>query len=177
MNYIDIILAIPIIWFAFQGFKRGFVVELASLAALILGIYAALHFSGFAVEFLHNNFDINPDYIPVIAFIITFIIVVIVVHFIGKILEKIINMVALGFLNKLAGAIFGFLKAVLIISIIMLIINHFNEDFISKDKKNNSLLYNKIEGVAPALWMQIQEWDLDDSNLNDLKESVDDMSI
>lgn len=59
----------------------------------------------------------------------------------------------------------------------MLIINHFNEDYISKEKKNNSMLYNKIEGVAPLLWMQVQEWDLDDSKLKDLKESVDDISI
>lgn len=162
MNYIDIILIIPIIWFAYQGFKRGLVIELTSLLALILGIYAALYFSGYAANFLTNNLNIGPKYVPIISFIITFIVVVVIVFFIGKILEKLINMVALGFLNKLAGVVFGILKAAVFMSIIMLIINHFNDKFISDEKKEGSFLYEPIAGIAPLLWQSFKEFDLDD---------------
>lgn len=162
MNIIDIILIIPIIWFAYQGFKRGLVIELTSLLALILGIYAALYFSGYAANFLTNNLNIGPKYVPIISFIITFIVVVVIVFFIGKILEKLINMVALGFLNKLAGVVFGILKAAVFMSIIMLIINHFNDKFISDEKKEGSFLYEPIAGIAPLLWQSFKEFDLDD---------------
>jgi len=102
MNIIDIVLLIVFAWFAYQGFKKGFVIELASLVALILGIYAAIYFSSYAEYFLVNSLNMDNDYIPVTSFVITFIVVVIVVYALGRILEKLINMVALGFLNKLA---------------------------------------------------------------------------
>ncbi len=42
MNWLDIGIAVPLVWGAYVGFKKGLVIELASLAALILGIYAAI---------------------------------------------------------------------------------------------------------------------------------------
>ena len=58
MNWLDIVLAIPLLWFLYRGFRNGLIIELASLAALILGIYAALHFSFYVQEYLEKNFEI-----------------------------------------------------------------------------------------------------------------------
>lgn len=171
MNFLDIIFIIPIIWFAYQGFKRGLIIELASLVALILGIYAALYFSFYAENFLTKNMSMDSDYVPTVAFIITFLIVVIIVYFIGKILEKVISMVALGFLNKMAGGFFGILKAAVLISIVLLIINNFSEKFISKEKKENSFLYAPIAGIAPLIWQSLK--DFDNEHLEKFKEDVE----
>lgn len=175
MNIIDIILILPIIWFAYQGFKRGFIIELASLLALVLGIYAALYFSGYAADFLSENLKLDSKYVPVSAFILTFILVVILVYWLGRILENIVNMVALGFLNKLAGGLFGILKAAVFLSIILLLVNRFKDDLISADKKDGSLLYAPVEGIAPMLWNQLQEWDLDNPNSRQMKENLDEV--
>jgi len=177
MNFLDVIFIIPIIWFAYQGFKRGLIIELASLLALILGIYAALYFSGYAANLLINNLDMGSKYIPVISFILTFIAVVVIVFFIGKILEKLVNMVALGFLNKLAGGFFGILKAAVVISIVLLIINHFNDDLISQQRKKNSFLYGSIAWIAPFLWQNLEEFNLDDSKIDELKEDIEEITI
>lgn len=177
MNYIDIILIIPIIWFAYQGFKRGLIIELASLVALVLGIYAAIYLSGYAASFLENNFDIGSRYLPVISFIITFIIVVVIVHLIGRILEKLINMVALGFLNKLAGGIFGIFKAALFISIVLLVIHHFDDKWISNEKRESSLLYKPIASIAPFLWDILEDFDFDGKEINKLKKNAEDIEI
>lgn len=171
MNYIDIILIIPIIWFAYQGFKRGLIVELASLVALVLGIYAALYFSEYAAYFLTNSLGLETEYLSIISFILTFIVVVVLVYFIGKILEKLVNMVALGFLNKMAGAVFGVLKAAVLLSIIILIINHFNDKFISKEKKEGSYLFAPVAGIAPLLWKNLEEMDI---NYDIPKKIIDD---
>ena len=177
MNIIDIILIIPIIWFAYRGFKRGLIIELASLVALIAGIYTALYFSDFVADFLTNNLDLGPKYLPVISFIITFIIAVVIVFFIGKILEKIVNMVALRFLNKLAGGIFGILKAAVFISILLLIINHFNDKFISEEKKDGSLLYNPVESIAPLLWNKLEDMDIDGSKIEQIEDNAEKISV
>jgi membrane protein required for colicin V production len=177
MNFLDILFIIFIVWFAYQGFKRGFIIELASLAALVLGIYAALHFSDYAADILINNFDMGPKYVPLTAFIITFVVVIIVVFFIGKILEKLVNMVALGFLNKMAGLFFGILKAAVLISIVLLIINHFNDKLISKEKQKNSFLYAPISAIAPFLWQRLEDFKLHDSRMDSVKRNVDEVTI
>lgn len=177
MNYIDIILLVPVIWFVYQGFRKGFVIEFASLLALILGIYAALYFSGYAADFLINNLNLSSKYVPVFSFIITFIVIVFIVYSIGKLLEKVINLVALGFVNKVAGGVFGLLKGAVLISIVLMIINYFNEDFISQEKKDNSMLYESIEGIAPMLWESFQNWDLDDPKIKDLQEDMEKMTV
>jgi membrane protein required for colicin V production len=177
MNFLDIIFIIPIAWFAYQGFKRGFIIELTSLAALILGIYAAIYFSGYAANFLINSMGMEQKYVPITSFMITFIAVVVIVYFIGKILEKVVNMIALGLLNKMAGIIFGILKAAVFLSITLLIINHFNDDLISREKKKDSLLYSPIAAIAPWLWKSLEELNLDDSGIEKLKENVDEVVI
>ena len=45
---LDIVLAIPLLWGAIRGFRKGFILELTALAALFLGAYAALFGSDLA---------------------------------------------------------------------------------------------------------------------------------
>lgn len=152
MNIIDLILLAVLVGFAIQGFVKGLIYEVASLAGLIIGIYASFHFSKFVDGYLVEYLDIPEKYSGAAAFILIFIIVVILVHLIGKIIENIIDLVSLGFFNKLAGSVFGVLKAIVLLSLGMLIMNHFNMKWISNEKKEDSLLYKPIEQVAPLLW-------------------------
>jgi membrane protein required for colicin V production len=144
---------VPLIWLGYRGFVKGFIIELASLVALILGIYAALHFSYYASDFLVKYFTIREKYLPVASFILTFIVVVVVVYGIGKIIEKIVDMVALGFLNKLMGGVLGIFKAVLFLSILLLVINTFDSRhrLITPKNQENSMLYKPIAAVIPFL--------------------------
>ena len=62
MNYIDIILGLLLIFSAIGGFKNGLIAEIASLAALILGIWGAIHFSDNTTELLIKYFDLKSDH-------------------------------------------------------------------------------------------------------------------
>ena len=108
MNYIDIFLIVPLIWGAFKGYKKGLIIEVVSLAALGLGIWGGIYFSDYAVNLIVDKVD--DKYITITAFMLTFLVIVLVVYFLGKLLEKIIDIVQLKFINKLAGACFGLLK-------------------------------------------------------------------
>jgi len=153
MNLLDIILIIPVIWLAYRGFTRGLIIELATLAALILGIVASIHFSWFTAELLTGLFTIDEDYLTIIAFIVTFVAVVFLVIGIGKLVEKFVDVVALGFLNKLLGGVFGILKAVLLLSVILLIISSVdpNEKFLSSKMKEESRLYKPVASIVPLI--------------------------
>ncbi len=123
-------------WFAYKGFTKGLIIELASLAALVLGIYAALYFSDITADFLVTYLKVGKKYLSLIAFVLTFILVVIgVVTLGGRILEKFIDILLLGFLNKLAGAVFGVLKGMLILSLLLMLMNYIGAGNLL-DKKN-----------------------------------------
>ncbi len=153
MNMLDIIIGIPIIWMAYKGFSKGFVIEVTTLIALLLGIYIAINFSFYTSGLIREYFTIEEKYMSILSFAITFVIVVIVIMLLGRLLEKFIDMIALGFLDKLAGGVFGVLKAALIISTILLVINTFdkNEKLISPKLKANSLLYQPVASMLPTL--------------------------
>ncbi len=164
MNILDIIIGIPVLWMAYRGFTKGFVIEVTTLIALLLGIYAALNFSSFTAGLLNDYFTLEQQYMTILSFAVTFVVVVIAVVFIGRLLEKFVNLIALGFLDKLAGGIFGIIKAAFIISVIFLVINSFdrNETIISPEKKNNSILYGPVESLVPTILPMINFDELED---------------
>jgi membrane protein required for colicin V production len=96
MNIFDIVIAVILIIAFVRGFIKGFFVEIASLIALIGGVYGAIHFSYFAANILKKYVDWSENYIALTAFAVTFIIIVIAVSSLGKVLTKMANFAALG---------------------------------------------------------------------------------
>lgn len=154
MNYIDLILAIFLVWAAYKGFKNGLIIEVASLAALILGIFGAIKFSGLTADFLVEQFDLTTKYLSLIAFAVTFVIIIVLVHLLARILDKLVKAIALGFINRLAGIVFGIAKVAFILSIILVILNTIDRKahFLPEEKIEGSALYGPISGLAPAIF-------------------------
>lgn len=160
MNYIDIIIGILLILSAIGGFKRGLVVEVASLAALILGIWGAIHFSGITTDLLIKYFDLKTDYLNIISFVITFIVIVILVHIVGNVISNLVDTAGLGIVNKLGGMVFGVLRAILFLSILLIVFDKIDEDvqIIPENAKDNSSMYEPIKNVAPSIFPFIDDW-------------------
>lgn len=161
MNFIDIILAVFLAWGLYKGFRKGLVIEITSLVALVLGVYGGIHFSDSVADFLRKQFDWQTEYLHIISFAITFIGIIFIVYTIGKIIEKVIDIVALGLVNKIAGGAFGLLKVAFILSVILIIVESFDKkaNLINEEKKENSLLYKPVCSFAAIV---IPKLDLDD---------------
>jgi membrane protein required for colicin V production len=168
VNYIDLFISVVLIWFGYKGFSKGLIIELFSLIALGFGVYGGLKFSDTAAEYITGN--IETKYIPIVSFTITFIIIVVSVFIIGKLIEKVINMVALKLANKLAGAVFGMLKVMLVLSVLITIIESYDQKlgFIPKQTKENSLLYTPLLEFSNKLLPEIEKNNLfKEVNTND----------
>lgn len=154
VNLLDILILIPLLLWAYQGYKKGLIVSLASLAALVLGLYFALYFSDFTAGKLTEYFNINDQYLAIIAFLVTFAVVAIIVIITGKIVQKFIDVLLLGFLNKIAGAFFGILKGALYLSLLFFLINFFDpgHNLIKQEHRDRSVLYEPVESFAPFLY-------------------------
>lgn len=179
LNYLDLIIGLPIVLFAIGGYRKGFIKELTSLMALLLGIYFALYFSDVVAEWLIQYFDIGHRYVFIVAFILTFIAVVLLVSLIGKLLDKIASLAALGIVNKLLGLAFGVLKAGVIMSILILLFNMIdsNGNILKSELKDTSLLYRPVESIAPLILMNIDSIDFDDPSWDDFKKNTKDKKL
>ena len=164
LNYFDVVITIFLLWSAYRGITKGFLIMAASLAALVLGVWGAIRFSDLTANFLIEQFSWNTKYLTLISFALTFVGIVILVHFIARAMDKLVKAVALGFMNRLAGLLFGVLKTAFIISILLVIINSIDSrvPFIPQEHKENSILYQPLSRLAPAIFPYL--------NFEDMKE-------
>jgi len=157
VNYLDIILLVPLIWAGWRGFKKGLILEVFSLLALFAGLYGGIHFSDQVAIWLQDGLKLTSDYLPIISFAVTFIGVVVAVHFVGKALQKVIKMAALGFVNKLLGLAFSVAKVGLVLSVALVFLSSVNKSFklIPEEHQQDSMLYAPVYNfsliVIPAV--------------------------
>jgi membrane protein required for colicin V production len=162
MNYLDIIFLVPLLFALYRGFKKGMIHMVASLAALVLGIFGAIRLRPMFASLLDSIFDISPDYMNVIAFSVAFVSIVLVVHLVAFAVEKLIKAVALNLVNRLLGMGFGLLVTAFVISMILWPVNQVNEEkqIIKPERIENSLLYKPLSDFAPAVfpYLKKQDW-------------------
>ncbi|MBN4051430.1 CvpA family protein [bacterium AH-315-M05] len=160
MSYIDIILIIPLLWGTYKGFTKGFIIQISTLAALMLGIYGGIKFSESVSVYLQLYIEVNYRVLMLISFALTFLLIVIAIHFLARVLKKFISLIALGFVNKLFGAIFGLLKTAFILSVVLVLINMADETlkFIPLEEKSKSVLYEPVSRLVPAVIPGVREW-------------------
>jgi len=142
LNYADIIVLLFLAYGAYKGFAAGIVSGIFSLVGLILGIWSAIVYP-YLLESQLLKLNISEKYIHIIAVVLTFIVVILIVNIIGRILTKLLKVIALDTLNRMLGLAFGVLKYTLVVCIIIVVIDSIDTsyDFISDDFKSKSIFY------------------------------------
>lgn len=157
MNIFDIIIAVLLIFGFVRGILKGLFVEVASLVALIAGVYGAMHFSYFISDWLASSVSWDEKYISLTAFAGTFIVIIIVISLLGKVLTKVADFASLGILNKILGGVFGALKIGLILSVAFIFFGKMNDTipFVTKENLAESILYSPVKKIAPMIFPSI----------------------
>ncbi|WP_439130212.1 CvpA family protein [Polaribacter sp.] len=162
MNVFDIIIAVILLFAAVRGFMKGLFSEVASLIAIVAGVFCAIHFSYYVEYFLNDSvLKWSHQTNKIVAFAVTFLAVVLFIIFIGKVLTKLADITSLGFLNKILGGVFAVLKSAIILSVIFLFFDKFNKTipFVSEKTLNESVLYNSVRTIVPTLFPAIMDKD------------------
>ena len=143
----------------YKGLKNGLFVEIASLAAIIIGLYGSIQFSYLTGNYLSQNMDWDENFIKLVAFIITFVAIVILVNMAGKILTKIADFAMLGILNKLAGGLFGVLKTAVILGTLLYFFESASSSFnlIENDTVAESILYKPVRDIGALVFGNVIE--------------------
>lgn len=153
MNYLDISILVLVALFVFNGVRKGLVISLASLIALAVGVYAAIHFSFLLDKWLKPLLNISGTWLHIASFVAMLLLVMLGVMLLGKALEKVVDLAGMGIMNHLAGGLFGLLKGFLVASILIYLITTIDPGyrFIKKDVGGKSMFYSFVEPVFPRL--------------------------
>lgn len=147
MNWLDWLLAVLLGWAAFHGFRRGFIIEVCSLLALVLGIWVAAHYS----DHFGAAIGLSPER-SAIGFVVTFVAVLLAVSILGRVLTKFIDLALLGVPNKLAGLGFAVLRSAFVISIMLnLLLGWSRGSLPDRAVRDGSSLHAPLRALAPMI--------------------------
>jgi len=155
MNYLDIIIAVPLLYGMIKGFSNGLVKEVTSLLALFAGVYLAINFSEYLEPKLINILDGYQDFVPVIAFGVLFLVSFFCVKIPGFFVEKITKALALGIFSSVFGGFFGVLKVVVIFSFLLFFNTKYN--LLNKQIKEESVLFNPLTDITNMITPQLKK--------------------
>ena len=120
MNILDIILLLCFIPAVISGLRKGFIAQVVAIISLVLGIWLSVRFASAAGAWLGQWIEASQQLLNVISFAVIFIVVVFALAALGKLTEKTIKIIMLGWLNKLLGVVFSMLKCMLILGFLFL---------------------------------------------------------
>lgn len=176
MNVFDVVITVFLLFGFIRGLMKGLFIEVASLVALIGGVWGSIHFSYFIGDFLKESVSWSEKKIALAAFAITFILIIIVVSLLGRFLTKLADLAALGMVNKILGGLFGLLKIGLVLSIVFIFFDRMNStiSFIDKKTLDESILYSPVKSIAPTIFPSIIKEDgLEEDVIDDIIKEVE----
>ena len=158
MNILDIIILICLIPAIIQGIRKGFIAQVISTISLIIGIWLSAKFTGLAEPWLGKFVNASGPALTITTFVLITIAVCVALYFLGKLLEKIIRLATLEWLNKLLGALFATAKCIIILAIAALLFESINakSNLVSKEYIADSTLYGTLKGFAEFIFPYIK---------------------
>ncbi len=153
MFILDIILLVVLAVGLIIGLVRGFILEVMGFVGVIIAVFVARIYAPILGEMVAKWFSLPLIYAKPIAYGLIFVAVVVACYLLAKMLNGIVKLVMLDWLNKLLGALFGLLKYVLILSVLINIFDAINHKFLlfSEEKTQQSVLYEPLGKILPDI--------------------------
>lgn len=153
MNWLDIIVAVVVVYSIFKGYSSGLIKQLASLVGVIACILLSGKVSLIILPYL-REWNIFPDsLVEPAAFIMSFLSIFAVVTLLGYMLQTILESIKLGFVNRIGGIVICLAKWLIVLSLVLNLVERMdkNHNLISEDISEKSKTYPYVRPLAPAI--------------------------
>ena len=156
LNIINIIIMLFIAYFAYSGFKNGFIKELSSIISYIAAFLLSKTIGPLIETTLMLEVFIKNEALKQkIAYLLAFIIIVYIFKFISSLVEKFIDM---KWQNKILGLFIGVINGILIFSLIISIFKELLPSInIHQDWSQQSFLYRNIDKLQTNYLIQYNQ--------------------
>lgn len=146
---LDAVALLLVVMVLFKGLRKGFIVAFFSFLAFIIGLAAALKLSAMVANYLGESLSLSHKWLPFLAFGLVFIAVALLIRIGAKLLEGAVELVMLGWLNKLGGVLFYLLIYLIIYSILLFYAE--NLHLLTEKAEKSSIVYPYIHSLAPSV--------------------------
>ena len=156
MKPIDYFILIPLVYGAYEGYRKGFVLMVVGFVALVLGVIGGFKLLQLGVDFLLNFFPQMPKILPLLSFILIFCLIIMAVYGLGILLKKALEFtVFAGVLDKIVGGMVGLLQWSFTMSILLWFIKQ-SQLIIPEKYTKDALVFNFLVQLAPKVvgWFQ-----------------------
>lgn len=160
MNWLDIVILIPIVYGLIHGLLRGFVRELTSVFSVVGGVVAAKLFAPQVADVLLSALNISPRAALIMAYALLFIGVALLCKLVAQLITKLLKKLDINWLNRLVGGVFGSVMWALIASLVLnlfIVIDPYYS-FIKTEAKQESHLYEPILSLASVAKSQAEQY-------------------
>ena len=149
MNWLDIVILVALVVPAFFGLKQGIIKAAMSLAGVIVGAILASNFNEQLGGLL--SFIANPDTASIAGYIIILVVVMIIANVLAVVLKFTARAVMLGWVDRVGGAVFGFLMGALFMGALLAAVVKFLGEGIIPDSFLAGILLDKVPLVLALL--------------------------
>jgi membrane protein required for colicin V production len=118
-NFIDLFLLLAFVWGAWQGYRKGLIVEFAGMIVLVLSLYFGLKGMNWAAGLIQTYLGIQSVWLPLMGFLLVFIGSMILVKFLAGMLEQFVRTLLPAWLSQVFGAILGSARWLLWVSLLL----------------------------------------------------------
>lgn len=159
MNMLDIIILICMILAIIQGIIKGFISQAISIISIIIGVWASVHFTELVYQWLGQHITGTEQALKITSFCLIFLGVIIVLLILGKLMEKVIKLIMLGWLNRLLGAVLSLLKWILVMGIVVIAFNAVNKSLglVKPETIAQSHLYQMLMDIADTVFPYLKK--------------------
>lgn len=104
----DVFVGATLLYFAYRGWRAGFVKAVLSVVVLVVAFWAMGAYGPSAEARL--TFIADPRWRLLAAYVVIFVVILLAGGVVARLLRQLLNFAFLGWLDKLAGFVFGALK-------------------------------------------------------------------
>ena len=159
MNILDIIILICFIPALVQGLRKGFIAQVIAIISILAGVFLSFQFSTRVSGWMAQYIEGSEQVMKIVAFALILIAAIAALTALGKLLEGMLKIVMLGWLNKLLGVLFSFLKCGLIVGLVIMAFNSLNSTFhfVEEAELSKSVLYPPLKELAYTVFPYLKE--------------------
>jgi membrane protein required for colicin V production len=147
--FIDMVFLVLMLVACVKGFSKGLIVALFSVLGFIAGLAAALKLSAYAASKLSGTFNASGKWLPFVSFLLVFIVVVWLVNLGAKLIQKSVELVLLGWVNRIGGVLLFALLYSIFLSVFIFYAVQLH--FLSDDAIGASKVYPYLQPLGPVI--------------------------
>lgn len=159
MKTIDILILIPLAWGAWNGYRKGLLIEIIAVIAFVVAMIVGFRFLSFGIELLspYISRELARKLLPWLGFSVIFFPTVFLINQMGYSLRKSLRYTLLGTFDSVAGAAVGIFTWVFGISVLFWLFSYMGVKM-PVSQTEGSYLYPAIRPVAPLVMDKAAVW-------------------